>query len=114
MALTRIQPAQEIRGLQERMNDLFEDLLARTRSDGPDASAEGSWAPPVDLLEAGDRIVLRADLPGVTAHDLEIRIEGQTLTLRGERRLDPGLRREDYLRIERPFGAFSRTFHLPL
>jgi HSP20 family protein len=113
MAIARIQPVQELRSLQETMTDMFEDLLSRARGGDSADVSNGSWTPPVDLFETSDRIVFRADLPGVSPHDLEIRIEGGQLTVRGERRLDSGMRREDYLRIERPFGAFSRSFALP-
>jgi HSP20 family protein len=71
------------------------------------------WSPAVDILETSDRIVLRADLPGIAVSQLEVKIENERLVLKGERSFDPGARREEFRRIERPFGRFARVFALP-
>jgi HSP20 family protein len=99
-------------GLQERMNRLFEDSFVRSRSLEEDL-ALGAWTPAVDIYEEQDRIVLRADLPGVRPEQLEIKVENNTLTLAGERRFEKDVKKENYHRVERQYGAFSRSFSLP-
>jgi HSP20 family protein len=85
-----------------------------TRSTSPEeATLPGGWSPPVDILETDDRIVLRADLPGVSIEQIELKIDDEQLILKGERSMDSSARREDFHRIERPFGRFLRTFTLP-
>jgi HSP20 family protein len=98
--------------LQERMNRLFEESLSRGSSAEEDVRG-GGWAPAVDIEETHDRIVLRADLPGVTLEQVELKIDNDQLTLRGERAFPPSSRREDFHRIERSFGSFFRSFTLP-
>ena len=78
---------------------------------GPEPGS--GWAPAVDIEETQDRIVLRADLPGVSLDQIELKIENDHLTLRGERAFPAVSRREDFHRIERSFGNFFRTFTLP-
>lgn len=99
--------------LQERMNRLFEQTLAHGGIPEEDLRG-GGWAPAVDIEESQDRIVLRADLPGVSMDQIELKIENDHLTLRGERAFPAGSRREDFHRIERSFGSFFRSFTLPL
>jgi HSP20 family protein len=100
--------------IQERMNRLFEDVL--TRSGGPRAAETlgyTGWKPPVDVLEQDDRYLLRADMPGISSSDVELEVEEGTLILRGERKMDPAIPRDSYLRIERPYGRFSLQISLP-
>ena len=76
--------------------------------------AQGSWVPAVDIYSRGDReLVLKAELPDMKQDEIEISIDGTTLTLRGERKLDTELTKEKFHRIERSFGSFSRSFGLP-
>jgi HSP20 family protein len=98
--------------LQERMNSLFEQTLSPESGSQEDLRG-GGWAPAVDIEETHDQIVLRADLPGVALEQIELKIENQQLTLRGERAFPVGSRREDFHRIERSFGGFFRSFTLP-
>jgi HSP20 family protein len=98
--------------LQERMNRLFEQTLSRGGGGEEDVRG-GGWAPAVDIEESVQRIVLRADLPGVSLEQVELKIENDRLTLRGERAFPSSSRREDFHRIERPFGSFFRSFTLP-
>src|SRR5437870_316212 len=76
-------------------------------------SMVATWSPLVDVFEDADGITLKAELPEVDAKDVDIQVEGNTLTLRGERKLEKEDKRDGYHRIERTFGAFSRTFTLP-
>ena len=115
MALIRWDPFRDLLGLQERMNKLFDESyrgVARTGSED-DWALGGTWAPVVDIYEQGSDIVLKAELPGVDPKNVDVRLENNTLTLRGERTFDNEVQRESYHRIERSYGAFSRSFTLP-
>ena len=113
MPTSQFDPFRDLLTLQERMNRLFQESLSRSRGDDEDAAISGGWAPPVDIFEGSDNVVLRADLPGVSQEDIDLRIESGQLKLRGARKLPDGASREDYHRIERPFGSFVRVFALP-
>ncbi len=102
-------PIRDLIGLKERMNRLLESILRRG-----DFSTEGlvGWSPPVDLREEREAFVLTSEVPGVRRDDLGVRVEGGIVTLEGRRPLDKEAR--GALRIERQYGSFSRTFHLPV
>jgi len=108
-AITRWDPFQNLSTLQEQVNRLFEGSLPR-RSD---QSALTPWAPTVDIYETENELVLKADLPDVNEKDLDIRIESNTLTIKGERKLEEKVKEDNYLRVERTYGSFSRSFSLP-
>jgi HSP20 family protein len=72
-----------------------------------------TWAPPVDIYENGDNLVLKAELPGINPDDVEIRVEDNTLYLKGERKSEKDVKEQNYHRIERSYGAFARSFSLP-
>jgi HSP20 family protein len=111
MTITRWDPFRDLMTIQDRMNRLFQDTLSR--SHGQENIEGGSWAPAVDIFESGDRIVLRADLPGLEQSDIELRVDENTLVLKGERRVPTDVRPEEYHRSERPHGPFLRSFNLP-
>lgn len=113
MALVRWDPARELDLLQGDMNRLF-DTFFQGRGVGA-AAANGSrrWVPPMDLVEAGDEFVLRADLPGLDRDELELEVKDNVLTISGERRAEHEDRKEGYHRVERSFGRFSRSLDLP-
>ena len=115
MAIVRWEPFRDLVGLQERMNRLFHDSYrGASRETGEDDWAlGGSWAPAVDIFEHEGNIVLKAELPGVDSKDVDILVENNVLTLRGERKFDNEVKRESYHRVERSYGAFSRSFTLP-
>jgi HSP20 family protein len=107
--LTRWDPFRNLSTLQDQMNRLFETTFpART-----DESALTAWAPAVDIYETENELVLKADLPDVNEKDLDVRIENNMLSIRGERKFEQKVKEENYLRIERSYGAFSRSFSLP-
>lgn len=112
MALTRWDPFRDLVTLQERMNRLFEDSLSRSKTTDQEM-AMGAWTPAVDIFETPETIVLKADLPGIEEKDIDVRIENSVLVLRGERKFLKEAKEEDYHRIERSYGVFSRTFQLP-
>ncbi|MBB4664504.1 Hsp20/alpha crystallin family protein [Conexibacter arvalis] len=110
MALVRWEPIREINSIQNEVNRLFDSFF--------DAPARGEraprrWIPAMDLVETGDHYVLRADLPGVHEEDLKIELDDRTLTLSGERKSAVETERGGYHRIERSYGAFSRSLTLP-
>jgi len=72
-----------------------------------------SWAPPVDIYETEDAIVLKAELPGVDPKDVEVRVEDNTLYLKGERQFEKEVKEQNYHRVERSYGSFARSFSLP-
>ncbi len=113
MALVRWEPFQDLLAIQERMNRLFDETLQRTRSREEEDISAGLWAPPVDIYETENEIVLKAELPEIDQKDIEIKVEDNTLTIRGERRFDQETKKENYHRIERAYGKFSRSFSLP-
>lgn len=113
MAVSHWDPLRELVQLQQRMNRLFDATLSRSSGDEQHDLAAGSWSPPADIFETADRLVLQIDLPGLSQDEVDIRVENASLVLRGERRHDAAVQREDFLRVERPAGAFTRTFSLP-
>jgi len=105
-------PFQDLNELQERMNRLFEESIARTRS-VEDGLLTGTWSPSVDIHETDEGLVLIAELPGVAKEDIHIDIKENLLILKGERKRDVNVKEENYYRMERYYGPFSRTFTFP-
>jgi HSP20 family protein len=107
MAIVRWEPTRELASMEiDRLNRMFEnfynDAFART------------WTPAVDIFETPDHtIVLKAELPDMRREDIGITFENQVLTVRGERKRDESIKREQYQRLERYYGQFSRSFTLP-
>ena len=113
MAIVRWEPFRDLLGLQERMNRIFDESYRGTRGAADEWALGGSWAPAVDINEHDGNIVLKAELPGVDPKVVDIRLENNTLTLRGERKLDSEVKEDNYHRVERSYGSFSRSFTLP-
>jgi len=113
MAILRWDPFRDLVSIQERMNRLFDQTLARTRGEEEEGIATSTWMPSVDIYETPDRVVLKAELPGLTREDIDINVRNNTLTLRGERKFEKEVKEENYLRIERAYGSFQRSFTLP-
>jgi HSP20 family protein len=112
MAIVRWEPFRDLITLQERMNRLLDERFGRMRT--PEESLDGGiWSPAVDIYETEKDIVLKAELPEVKEKDIDIRLENNTLTLRGERRFEKETQEENYHRLERSYGTFSRSFTLP-
>jgi len=111
MALVKYNPFGELRNLQEQMNRLLD--LAWSRETGEEFK-EGVWQPPVDIYEDSNSVVIKAELPDIDQKDIEVRIENNTLTLKGERKHDNDVKKENYHRIERYYGMFQRSFALPV
>ena len=110
MSITRWDRFRNISSLQDEVNRLFENSFPGNRGDN---SALTTWAPAVDIYETENELVLKADLPDINEKDLDIRVENNMLTVRGERKFEQNVKEDNYLRIERTYGAFSRSFGLP-
>ncbi|MCI0601583.1 Hsp20/alpha crystallin family protein [bacterium] len=101
--------------LQDRMNRLFDEAFpARQRSLGEEQDFfAGEWTPAVDIYEDENAITLKVDIPGIDPNNLDIRVEGNTLHMKGERKHEKETKRENFYRIERAYGSFARSFTLP-
>ncbi len=102
------QPFRGATTLQEQINRVFGDMVGRTAEE----SNLTPWAPAVDIYETEHELVVKADLPDVNPQDLDIRVENNILTIRGERKFENKVNEENYLRVERSYGSFSRSFSL--
>jgi len=111
MAIIRWDPYRDLITLREKMNRLFEESYG-SRPDDRDLISS-TWTPSVDIYEKENNLTLCAELPGIKEDDIEIRIEDNTLTLKGERNFEKETKEENYHRIERAYGTFQRTFTLP-
>jgi HSP20 family protein len=112
--MVRWEPFHNLVTIQNRMNRIFDDAFRGQREgDTDDWALGGTWAPAVDIFEQGDSIVLKAELPGIDPKDVDIRVENNVLTLRGERKFEADVQRESCHRVERSYGSFSRSFTLP-
>jgi HSP20 family protein len=112
MAIIRFDPFRDMAVLQDRMNRLFNDSFAgRTRED--DLLSRGTWTPPVDIYETDGTLVLKAELPDMRREEIDVTVENNMLTMRGERKLDEAIKQENFHRVERAYGSFTRTFSLP-
>ena len=100
MAVVRWNPFRDLNILQDQMNRLFDD-------------APATWSPAVDIFETEDELVVKAELPGMERKDITLNLENNVLTLKGERRFEKETKDENYHRIERAYGGFSRVFSIP-
>jgi HSP20 family protein len=107
--ITRWDPFREFVTLQDRMNRLFPR--------GPEGQDESltstAFAPPVDVYEDEHNVTLKIEVPGIDEKDIDVRIENNTLTVHGERKFEKEEKEENYRRVERQYGSFTRTFTLP-
>ncbi|HXP09502.1 MAG TPA: Hsp20/alpha crystallin family protein [Acidobacteriaceae bacterium] len=100
-------PFEDVAGLQKRLNSIFNDFA------GSVEGANAGFTPAVDVYEDADKLVLKLEIPGVKQEDLDIRLENQTLVIKGERKFEQTEKAENFHRIERRFGSFVRSFTLP-
>lgn len=112
MALVRFQPfVEDFQALQDRINRIFQDT-SMSRFAGEDALA--AWTPLCDIYEEGENILVKAELPGVEKNDIDVQVENNVLTLRGERKREKEVKSENLYRTERFYGSFTRSFTLPV
>ena len=109
--ITRWSPLHDMTTLHNRLSALLQDFA--TPSTESDAPSTASFTPPVDIYEDAQKLVLKLEIPGVREENLDIRLENQTLTVRGERKFEKEEKEENFHRIERRFGTFVRSFTLP-
>ncbi len=112
MAIVRWDPSRELDSLQGEMNRLFDGFFG-TGTGARNGATLRRWIPAMDVVEAGDELVLRADLPGMREDDVAIEIKDNVLTVSGERRSEYSEEGESFYRAERVFGSFSRSLALP-
>jgi HSP20 family protein len=111
MAIVRWDPVRELASMHERISRLLDDVGRRADDD---VMLRGDWVPPVDIYQNDQHeIVLKAEIPGLSREDIDIRVENNTLTIKGERRHEKEIKKEHYHRVERAYGTFSRSFSLP-
>ncbi len=104
------EPFRDLMAMQDRMTRLFDETLSRIfKEEAP----RGVWSPPVDIVEQEKEVILKADLPEMNQSEIEIKVEENTLIIRGERRFIKENPEENYIQVERPYGHFHRTFVLP-
>jgi len=108
--ITRWDPFRELSTLQDRMNRLFRDSFSEGREE---ALTTTSFAPPVDVYEDEHNVTLKIEVPGIEEKDIDVRIENNVLTVHGERKFEKEEKEENYRRIERQYGSFTRSFTLP-
>jgi HSP20 family protein len=108
--LTRWEPFREFTTLQDRLNRLFQQSFSEGRDESLTTS---SFAPAVDVYEDEHNIALKIEVPGIDEKDIDVRIENNSLTVHGERKIEKEEKEENYRRIERQYGSFTRTFTLP-
>jgi len=112
MALIRWDPFREMSALQERMNQLFSDVRGK-RNVREEELIRNTWIPAVDIFETPEAIVLKAELPGITAQDISVEVQDNILTLKGAKKFEKETKEENYHRMERSYGSFQRAFTLP-
>lgn len=112
MSIIRWEPFRDLVSTHDHFSQLFNETFARAFGDQQEVSPR-AWVPPVDIGETEDSLVLKAELPGIKPDDVEIRVEDNTLYLKGERRFEKEVKEENLHRVERSYGTFSRSFALP-
>jgi HSP20 family protein len=108
-SITRWDPFRNLSTLQDQVNRLFESSFKGNAEN----SSLTTWAPPVDIYETENELVIKADLPDVEEKDIDVQVENNMLTIRGERKFEESVKEDNYLRVERAYGSFSRSFSLP-
>jgi HSP20 family protein len=110
MVHVKWEPFRDLMVMQDRMTRLFDETLSRIWKE---ELPRGVWSPPVDILEKENEVILKVDLPEMNQNDVDIKVEENTLIIRGERKFIKETPAGNYLQIERPYGTFQRTFAVP-
>ncbi|HZM91835.1 MAG TPA: Hsp20/alpha crystallin family protein [Vicinamibacterales bacterium] len=110
MTITRFDPFREFTTLQDRMNRLFGDVYLRDE----ELTSRGNWVPPVDIYETeGHDLVIKVELPDVNREDVQVTVENNTITIKGNKTFPGDVKEEQFRRVERRYGSFVRSFTLP-
>jgi HSP20 family protein len=113
MTLVRWDPFREFAHIQDRLNRVFSDAYGRGPED-EGLMTTGTWVPPVDIYQNGDQeLVIKAELPDMTREDIDITVDSGTLVIKGEKKLSSEVKDDQFHRMERRYGTFSRSFSLP-
>ena len=112
MSLMRLYQTREASTLREGMNRMIDELF-RSTVQGENGLTSTAWTPAVDIYETGNEVVVKADLPEVDEKKIDIHVENNVMVLKGERELSKETSEENYLRVERRYGSFTRSFTLP-
>lgn len=111
MTLVRWEPFRDFSAMQDRVNRVFNEFY---RGVDDDVMRRGVWVPPVDVYQNGkEELVIKAELPDLSKDEIEITLENNSLTIKGEKKMDQSVKEDQYHRVERVYGTFSRTFSLP-
>ena len=113
MAILKGDPFKDIMTLRDRMERLFEESLNRLKEAGDDMS-HSSWSPSVDIYETIQNMTINVEIPGVEKEDITVEVKNNSLYLQGERKFEQCIDEENYHRMERSYGTFSRVFSLPM
>ena len=108
--LTRFEPFRDVNTLQGRINRIFRESYG---SEGRDEALTSSFAPAVDVYEDEHNVTLKIEVPGIDEKEIDVRLENHTLTVHGERKIEHEEKEENYRRVERQYGSFTRTFTVP-
>jgi HSP20 family protein len=112
--IVRFDPFEDLTRIQREVNRLFEDTSRTTGRDGAEAASTRTWAPSVDIFEDANEVAFKVELPGIKQEDIDIEMVGDTLTLKGERHFEDIERKDNYIRVERSYGKFQRSFLIPV
>ena len=110
MTMTRWETYRDVVALQNRMNSLFQDF---SRNGENETVAAAGFVPPVDIYEDEHKLVLKLEIPGIRQEDLDVRMENNTLSVKGERNFQSEGKEENFHRVERRYGTFYRSFTVP-
>lgn len=113
MAIARWSPYRDMMGVRDEMNRVFNEFFGRGTNDEGTWFA-GAWSPPVDIYETDHALVMKAELPGFSKDDISIELKDNTLFIKGERKRQDEVSESNYHRTERVYGAFQRSFQLPI
>lgn len=108
-----LDPWKDFGSLQERINRIFDDTIRTLYPTDCEELEKGTWAPAVDIYETNDSFVVSADLPGLNKDEIQIDLKDNTLTLKGEKKFEEKVSKDNYIRVERSYGSFVRSFTLP-
>jgi HSP20 family protein len=114
-SLVRWQPMQEFTSLQRQMNRMFDNFFGRTTSLMPFEESLNDWelGPPIDIYEDDQKLTYKVEVPGIDEKDIKVEVENSVLTVHGQRKLEKDIKEENFRRMERHYGTFSRSFMLP-
>jgi HSP20 family protein len=113
MTITRFAPIHDVAALQNRLNTIFHDFARPQSAAGSESLAVASFVPAVDVYEDAQKLALTFEVPGIAPENVDIRVEDNTLTVKGERSFSSEQKEENFRRIERRYGSFVRSFTLP-